>query len=91
MADVYYLTCEQFATLERDLDEIKENMQNIIADRNALRAEKARLREVLEWYGEQARLCRLIHSEGDLGRYAICDDGGSRARAALAQQGDKHE
>ena len=37
----------------------------------------------LEWYGEQARLARLIHSEGDAGRRALTDDGGKRARAAL--------
>ena len=42
------------------------------------------LREELEWYGENARLCRLIHSEGDKGRSALSDDGGNRARAALA-------
>lgn len=38
----------------------------------------------LEWYAEQARLCRLIHSEGDAGRHALADDGGKRARAALS-------
>ena len=43
----------------------------------------AKLREALEWYGEQARLCRLIHSEGDAGRHALSSDGGTRARAAL--------
>lgn len=40
--------------------------------------------EALEWYGEQARLARLIHSEGDAGRHALADDGGKRARQALA-------
>lgn len=38
----------------------------------------------LEWYGEQARLCRLIHSEGDAGRHALSNDGGRLAREALA-------
>ena len=42
------------------------------------------LENALEWYAEQARLCRLIHSEGDAGRQSLSDDGGSRARAALA-------
>ena len=42
-----------------------------------------KMREALEWYGEQARLCRLIHSEGDSGRHALADDGGKRALAAL--------
>ena len=41
------------------------------------------LEEALRWYGEQARLCRLIHSEGDVGRQALDADGGKRARAAL--------
>ena len=44
-----------------------------------------RLRAVLEWYGENARLARLIHSEGDKGRHALSDDGGKRAREALGQ------
>lgn len=38
----------------------------------------------LAWYGEQSRLARLIHSEGDAGRHAIAKDGGTKARAALA-------
>lgn len=41
------------------------------------------LEDALEWYAEQARLCRLIHSEGDAGRQSLSDDGGKRARAAL--------
>jgi uncharacterized protein (DUF3084 family) len=40
--------------------------------------------EALEWYGEQARLARLIHSEGNAGRNALAADGGKKARAALA-------
>lgn len=43
----------------------------------------AALEKALGWYGEQARLARLIHSEGDKGRYALAEDGGSRARATL--------
>lgn len=53
----------------------------------ALRAaeeEKKALRDALAWYGEQARLARLIHSEGDAGRHALQDDGGLIARLALA-------
>jgi regulator of replication initiation timing len=91
MADVYYLTCEQFATLERDLEKIKENTQTIIADRDALRAEVARLREALEWYAQQLKHVRKNHSEGDTARAALSDDRGSRARAALAQQGEAGE
>jgi hypothetical protein len=48
-----------------------------------LRAENAKLREVLEWYSERARLARLIHSEGDSGRQDLVSDGGAKARAAL--------
>ena len=48
------------------------------------RAAKAPLIEALEWYGENARLAKLIHTEGDVGRHAIAQDGGERARAAIA-------
>jgi len=50
----------------------------------ALLDENERMRAALGWYGEQARLARLIHSEGDAGRHALSDDGGKRARAALS-------
>lgn len=50
-----------------------------------IRADKvAALVEALAWYGEQSRLARLIHSEGDAGRNAIAADGGDKARAVLA-------
>ncbi|WP_189423599.1 hypothetical protein [Devosia pacifica] len=51
-------------------------------------AENKRLREALEWYGEQTRLARLNHSEGDAGRHALAADGGKIARQALAEQGE---
>ena len=60
-----------------------------MAEIAALRAENERLRMALEWYGENARLCRLIHSEGDKGRYALAADGGNRARAAIAPEQDE--
>ncbi len=44
------------------------------------------LRDTLEWYGEQARLAKLIHSEGDPGRWALAEDGGKRANSALSAQ-----
>lgn len=50
-----------------------------------LLAINAELVDALNWYAEQARLCRLIHSEGDSGRKALDADGGQRARAALAK------
>lgn len=52
----------------------------------ALRERVAVLEEALDWYGEQARLARLIHSEGDLGRWALAEDGGKRARNALKRE-----
>jgi hypothetical protein len=51
----------------------------------------AELVEALKWYGENARLCRLIHSEGDAGRHALSEDGGKRARALLAKYAGKQE
>lgn len=41
------------------------------------------MKDALEWYREQSRLARLIHSEGDKGRHEIANDGGAKARAAL--------
>lgn len=52
-------------------------------------AKIARLTEALKWYGEQARLCRLIHSEGDAGRNALNNDGGKRAAAALQENANE--
>jgi hypothetical protein len=43
--------------------------------------------DALEWYGEQARLARLLGSEGDPGRWALDADGGKRARSALTTEG----
>jgi hypothetical protein len=50
----------------------------------ALTAETERLREALLWYSEHARQCRLVHSGGDDSRRLLAEDGGERARAALA-------
>lgn len=52
-------------------------------------AEIERLRTALAWYGEQARLCGLIHSEGDAGRHMLSADGGTLARAALNGEGEQ--
>jgi len=56
------------------------------AEVKKLTATVERMRGALEWYGEQSRLARLIHSEGDAGRYAIAADGGKRARAAITEE-----
>jgi hypothetical protein len=60
-----------------------EAVPMLVADRDLLRARVEELEKALAWYGEQARLCRLIHSEGDAGRNALAADGGARARVAL--------
>ena len=60
-----------------------DQLSSLEAERDALAKRVGELEAALEWYGEQARLCRLIHSEGDTGRHALQADGGSRARAAL--------
>lgn len=52
-------------------------------DVSALQERVRVLEEALGWYGEQARLCRLITREGDVGRHALDADGGKRAREAL--------
>jgi hypothetical protein len=43
------------------------------------------LESVVRWYGEQATLARLIHSEGDKGRHALAADGGKTARETLKE------
>jgi regulator of replication initiation timing len=68
--------------LKKRAEAAEAKLSKIEARKNA---EITRLRTELEWYGEQARLCRLIHSEGDKGRHALSADGGNRARAALAE------
>jgi hypothetical protein len=79
--------------LRNERDEARKQFNDIDLCQNAqapcgwsiiLNSEIAELRSVLEWYGEQARLCRLITSEGNIGRRALDADGGQRARTALA-------
>ena len=78
-------TAHDLACERNTLDELLAETKDRLA---AALAQVARLREALEWYGENARLARLIHSEGDKGRHAIAEDGGKRARAALAETAD---
>jgi len=56
----------------------------VVDDRASAKVDDGALREALAWYGEQARLARLIHSEGDAGRHALANDGGKRAHTALS-------
>ena len=57
------------------------------AEIRRLRANRERLERSLTWYGENARLARLAHTEGDAGRSNIAEDGGRRARAAQEEGG----
>jgi hypothetical protein len=61
-------------------------LETLIRERDEARAENERLRTALECYGEQARLAKLIHAEGDLGRHRLAKDGGDRARAELERK-----
>ncbi len=73
--EIEYVAClECNAEYEQESAGLEAALQRIAA----LAAE-------LAWYGEQARLCRLIHSEGDAGRNALAADGGKRAQAVLAR------
>ena len=58
-------------------------LKAVSAELDSAEAQAKTLREALAWYAEQARLARLIHSEGDAGRSALAHDGGKRAIAAL--------
>ncbi|MCP4410206.1 MAG: hypothetical protein GY807_21175 [Gammaproteobacteria bacterium] len=44
---------------------------------------------VVKWYGEQARLARLIHSGGDKGRHKLSADGGKKAVVIIKSLEDK--
>lgn len=65
--------------------DVEESVDDIMFIIEALEQENKRLREALEWYGEHAAGCRLIHSGGDPSRHNLQDDGGKRARAALEE------
>ena len=69
--------------LRPEREKVLHALQAFARHRATHAGEVERLREALAWYGEQARLARLIHSGGDAGRHALADDGGKRARQAL--------
>lgn len=71
--------------LSADDPRIEPGFSSIEDELYTVTRERDQAREALAWYGEQARLARLIHSEGDAGRAALAADGGNRARAALSQ------
>ena len=68
-------------------DDYTGTLARSAAELRRLEAANAELLESLSFYAEQARLCRLIHSEGDPGRNSLAKDGGNKARAAIAKHG----
>ncbi|MAK86530.1 MAG: hypothetical protein CMK96_06230 [Pseudomonas sp.] len=83
VSDTFLKTAnEQFHRAER----LERDLTASAARADALEAEVQKLREALEWYEEKARLCRLIHNEGEAARQALHRDGGDIARAALTPQ-----
>jgi hypothetical protein len=74
------------AFLEKESVDAARDGTNPSAGLHPTSSDVERMRDALEWYGEQARLARLIHSEGDAGRHALAEDGGKRARAILAER-----
>lgn len=73
--------------------ELITNLEDAQGEIRALRATEAgliervkELEEGVRWYGEQSRLCRLVHSEGESGRNALSNDGGRKARALLEKK-----
>lgn len=53
------------------------------AENERLRAGRETLERALTWYGENARLAKLAHIEGDSGRRNLASDGGALARDVL--------
>lgn len=81
------LLCENSQAPHDDCDRVAQRL-GCAADAAAAKLMSiddriAKLEAELSWYGEQTRLCRLIHSEGDAGRHALAADGGKRARQVL--------
>ena len=54
-----------------------------------LGAERDRLREALQWYEKIVSECNRHGAEGDIARGALAQDVGSKARAALKEDGDE--
>jgi len=77
-----------FAVIEQDFKCAAARITKLEAENARLRTHREKLERTLTWCGENARLARLITSDGDLGRHNLAHDGGTRARAALAGKGD---
>ncbi len=85
MAECHKCGCTGPADEDRDAAIAAWNTRTLQTANAAMEARVGALSKALEWYGEQARLCRLIHSEGDAGRHALDADGGKRARTTLGE------
>lgn len=91
MDGVSFREVRKAARGERTWGGLAEEIRELLAAHDALIASHQDRGRALEWYGEQARLARLIHSEGDAGRNALADDGGKRARALTHTKDADHE
>lgn len=69
--------------LEERALEVMDELGFAAEDAARLALEAVNMARALLWYGEQARLARLIHSGGDVGRQALAEDGGRNAREVL--------
>jgi hypothetical protein len=78
----------EYGTEIKDENEKKETLiellSKILIREASLELYVKELSEVLKWYGENSRLARLIHSEGDAGRHALAADGGYLANRTLS-------
>jgi len=91
LAGYAHMARAAIAAMPKVEQQAARSIEVVFQQRDALAAENARLREALTWYGEQARLARLITREGDARRNALDADGGKRARAALTPEPDTTE
>jgi len=88
MADEHYPEMRSFVIANIRKTRLRDrtpDQQLAVGFADARDRDVAELVAALEWYGEQARLARLIHSEGDAGRQALASDGGKRARETIAK------
>lgn len=82
----YVQNLHELEMLKADFNDCNSERARHKAAREAAEAEAARLREALQWYGEQAAGCRKITKEGDVARQNLDRDCGEKARAALGSR-----
>jgi len=79
----HHFASNDYSQLERYRNDGRSRITPLYAAPVAAKV-NAEMLAALSWYAEQARLCRLIPSEGDARRNALAADGGNRARTAIA-------